>query len=470
VQSTLKKPSFSILGNQNGYVLYTVLIVLVLLGILLGVVFKFTMLDRRLMHNELYRMKARYAAEAGVEKAKYFLSGNEGKSILWVAEKYEEKVDSNAGFSFSVRPWGGYIEVISEGYCLKQTQRVRALLAQCQNDMFANAITNLDSSGNMIVAGRTSIIGDVQLITGDVRKSAIPALPYKGQEPLVQGNVEAIKRLPVVNTALLDVSFNRFPEYFKTAEGTDQLVTHSLVFDGERADLSPYKNKTVYIEGSIEFNLRDSSGIDESVTFVVERSVFIKNNSCLHNVNFIARERIEIGQNAQVNKALLFSNGTIDIGGQSRVQAQVLSKDSITIHGNAILAYPSFVYNSGKVMGQSLVGGIKILDSAFVSGAVVYNRIAHDDRLITYKSPNKLEVGKSAVIKGIVFCNTHCLFQGRMLGHITTQSFIYSKGGTTYRNWLVDSYFNREEGGHRLVLPVIFGDKPDLITLVLQEL
>ena len=75
--------SKSDLSNQSGYTLFLVLELITLLTILFTVMLRDIQMVRIQAIREVHRVQARMLAESGIEKADYFLNGNEGKDLFW---------------------------------------------------------------------------------------------------------------------------------------------------------------------------------------------------------------------------------------------------------------------------------------------------------------------------------------------------------------------------------------------------
>jgi hypothetical protein len=459
----------SLRTNQDGYAVFTVLCILTIMGLLMGMVLQYQSWRQRLAWQELYKIKAYYAAESGLERAKFYLAGNDGKSAVWTVDTLKEVIDSASDYTLRVKRLGGYIEVVSEGRYLKHRKSLRTLMAQKTTAMQKSAISLLDTSSGLVLAGATRITGDICLGQGEVTESKVKGMDFTGEK-----NYKVIKYTPETkpgfDLAPLDTYLDSFMTYFQASKKADMLINHSLIYEGRSADLGAYRNKTIYVEGDLVFNLEDTAVVSGPVTFIVERDLTIGRYSRLSNMVFAVRNRIQVKDLARVEQGLLYSTNQAWVMDSARVQGQFMVDDSLVVSGDVVMEYPSFLYNRGRREGAHLTSGIVIRDRAAITGTILYHPPGVTSAVYQESGPRKLSIGKETSIKGFAYCFGELDLNTKLSGHLAFDHINYQRRGTTYRNWLVNQTIDRKSLPEGFLLPVIFSGQPELAAVLWEEL
>jgi len=417
--------------------------------------------------DRLASLKAYYSAESGVEIAKKIISDNSKKRKIIADTSFLHFFGDGASCSTSISNMFGYIHVSSLGRCLKQNRNVYAVLGQTLLPEHSSALTLMDSIGDLILAGNSDITGDVLLGEGCVRKSVISEMPFIGDKGHNGKQINSRDNKSSVFVEQIDTGMARCRDYFSGFKKAQILIPHSIFIE-KQADISKYRGKTVYVEGSIEAITNDSFDISGPVTFIIERQLLVGQNIKLRGINFIVNGSVTIKGDALVEECYITSFGVSRITDDAKFSGSIISSDTLIIDKRAHINHPSFLFSVGKVDNGILKGGVLITDSARVFATVLYKRDLSDNQnTIAKKSLNRVVVNSVVDFKGVVISCGSLELAGRIIGHVSANELLLSKDETVYKNMLFNTKIDRSGLAKNYVLPMIFNKEcnPQVISL-----
>lgn len=403
-------------------------------------------------------IKARYAAESGIECAKETASRKGWRTLL--NAPLTGKL-GKGGYSVTARMEGGFLFLKSAGYWLKEKSEVRAALGERPAGALASAIRLNTRDRDLVVAGHNRIRGDVRLVRGKAFTNQVTGFAFDG-DSVCQGRVIDSSAADTLRDSTLKALVKEFQARFSTTEGCDEVVHGSLFFgEGRPFDRGGRLRKTVYVEGGL--TLQDDAEVAGPVTFIVEGNVLIMGRAQLRNCTILCGRKVKVQGGSLLDQVLLYSREGAVFRDSSVFCGQMLSLDSILFLGRSSAAYPAFLYSWPGMRDGRVRGGIYSVDSSILFGTIVVTRsdtANGGDSLPEYRPLIRLSA--QTRVQGVVYNCYATEYRGRLRGHITTASFFLEERGYTFGNLLFNTETDRLAMDTRLLLPVIFSDKPTL--------
>ena len=436
--------------NQSGYALFlTVSMVVVISFFLLAVIQVYRVRYGGII-SQGNRIKAKYLAEAGIEKAKQLLVN--GTDTL-----YQEDMDDKSGFSLSIKVRGGYFEVQSIGRFIKTRDTLKAALGQTMPISLSTAFTLNDYQKDLVVAGKTSITGDVSLVKAKIFPARVSGYTYAGDKTQT-GNLIQLDHPDTLFDKPLQKQISEWRKTFTTMEGYDEVIHASLFLDSKRGfERTRFQKKRIFVEGL--FEVSDSIHFDGPSEIVAEQGVTIEGQSSVNSVDIFSNGRVTIKDNAMLDNVLIYARKGIYFTDKVSVSGQFITEDTISISGNSSISYPAFCYVLPSIEDKRLKGGIFFKTTKSCSGAFI---IGFRDTTNTgvMLSQRQVFLSVNGNIRGVIFNQYLTQFSGILEGHLTTQGLFLSQGSTTYLNWLLNTTIDRKKLPNTMVVPAIFSRNP----------
>lgn len=264
----------------------------------------------------------------------------------------------------------------------------------------------VDNGSPLLLIGDCKISGDIYIGAKGVRQGFISNLnPFSG-ERLINGEINKSDRSMPANFDLAKAKGSNFLNQLSSYSD----VEYISINDGS----ADFKNsfggelKSVFEETSIE--LRDIS-LTGQILVESNKSVIIYETACLEDI-IVKAPFIEIKEGFK---------GTL----------QCFATDSIIIHNNCKLEYPSVL----SLMNQTTFkthGNLIISDSSRVDGLVLLSTTRHNqDNFI-------LIIGDETQINGQVFSNGLLELKGDLNGKVVSRQTIVTTQNGIYDNYLSD--------------------------------
>lgn len=297
-----------------------------------------------------------------------------------------------------LKNWGVYdIAYISIKHKANEIKKV-ALLGVLNDSLSSAALYLTDYNRPLIISGNTKITGDVYLPKAGVRSGFVNGIGYRS-DTLIHGIImESKSSFPKIDTSRLSKIAN-IQSAFNENRVSDYLTN------------SNYK--------SILVNEM------ESIT------------QHLSNYNLIlSRHPIVLKEKIEFNNHIIIAPSVI-INGDVTGFVQIFSTDSIIIHNNTRLSYPSTL-NLINFSDPNKISKIIVREGAEVSAAIFsYN-------LFNEFNPIKIELQNKAIIKGQIVSDGEFELNGNVHGNVICNKFTLNRNFTLYENYLFNSTINRK--------------------------
>ncbi|OGJ89949.1 MAG: hypothetical protein A2268_12850 [Candidatus Raymondbacteria bacterium RifOxyA12_full_50_37] len=448
--------------NQKGFVLIFVLCMIVVLITIFNGFLVYSRVKSASHISHSNKIEARYAAEAGVEKCRYFLSGE--KTALWRCKNYQDTLDTKAGFIASVENYGGYIRITSIGFWAKARDTVMALLGECMPVAFDPAITLNKKNTKLVIGANNRIAGDVCLVQNTIEAAAKTSYRFTGG-PLINGAVIQREEPDTLNDSLVIRYIGNVRDQLRDFRKCDTILHHSLDLGktASTAFLRNFANKSIFVEGDVFIN--NDAVCSSPVRLYIERSLHISGTARTNWLSAFCGGSIVLDGESRVDNAIFYARNGITIANHAQVSAQLLSEGMVIVSDAAHTHNPAFIYALMRKTDGLYQGGISITSTEPCEGVFVatYPGVPdNEDQVTFYISPK-------SVCSGVVYNNGIMEFRGTITGHCTTKGFYRKEGETSFYNWLFNTVVDRVSFSSTFALPVIFSGTPLLKTVSLHE-
>ncbi len=444
------------ISDEKGSALITVLLIAMVILIMSGAIISAVAWHHRTARRDLHRTQAYYKAEAGIYKALWYLSGHEGRDIAWRPTREEVSVNQEQVATVTVRERGGFLEVESLATVKKQSETLFVTVGQNLSDTFDQAIVLGGVDLPLVVTGNTRITGDITVGKSGVKAGNLKGVKYSG-ERLVWGKIhrQSPLEMPPFDPAIFQSSLNRaHPPGSGLDVRDDSLATGSETDD---------ELVIVPVAGD-QFRLSelDSALLRGRLLLSTAGDISISDTARVPGrVDIRAQGWVVISGDLRFNDLVVYSHQSIHIDGNVRGSLQLITTADITLSGQVRLEYPSVLYTSGHVAENKFVGSIRVLDNARVTGTIILYEPAAGG-LADVRRETTVEVGRAALVTGIIFSTNRLSITGEMNGTVITDHFYLYDAPTTYINWLKDATINRSRLPDGFRLPLLFTETPSL--------
>ncbi len=156
-------------SEERGSVLLAVLAILSILAVTITGVLMFGGWQRKQGILYLEEVRVRSLAESGIHQAMAELAENPRTRCRDQLVVF----DSANQISYSIRPWGAYLQVKSTGIGRRLTRTLTAVLGVQPSAIFGHVLTPIGSPYPLVVSGRTRIRGNVFVGPGGITRGEI---------------------------------------------------------------------------------------------------------------------------------------------------------------------------------------------------------------------------------------------------------------------------------------------------------
>ena len=435
----------SVLKDDRGSVLATVLIVLIILLtiFLSAMTYALSRYSRHVARqNDLI---ASHLSEAGIAHAMAHLEelGFRPGDSSWSAP-------NDGTITTEIGAWGPYIRVRSTGEKGHRRVTTIALIGSAKLDIQNVAVVLADESNPLVVAGNTRVVGDIHtglqgVTEGRFRGEGVSHEDYHIGELFKHDSLD----VPPIDSVVL----GRYERELETRRnGSVETVSGSLRL---LADDSGYFEKRSALRVENDLELRDVllTSTDSVRSIFVDGSVEIVGRTMLSGfIEIVADESIYVRDSATIDNVILLAADSIVISGAARSSALLMSQGRITVRDQATLADPSLVM-SMRTDDHEEPGGL-FLDSRRPMETVAYLQAPTSQPPSTGRL---LYVDTFSVVRGSLYSQGHVDLRGRLEGNCVTERFHFYYPPTTYINWLKDASIDRSKSKGLTVLPALAG-------------
>lgn len=318
--------------NKSGAVLITAIIGLVVLGAF-GVTLTFTVVSaNKSTVNLVQSQKAFSSAEAGIQKAIYYLTlystyTTAGKTETIEDQRYTIVVTSKPGSTFDITSTGTYRQSTKTAY-----QTVNVTTSTANHPGFSYAL--FTGNGNGLLYNTSWIQGNV-LARGDVYVTQLAKITdgtaaatgnVYGQGTYTKGTLpNPVPTMPSLNTSYYDTLIS-------SANGQpagNRIITTTI-------NLS---SSTIYVRGNV--TIRDNAIVNGPGRIVATGNITVQNNARVRN-------KVELISGIDVT---VTNSGRIEDYGLIFTRRYVYIRISANITGDIVAQNRVYLYNNSQIRG-----------------------------------------------------------------------------------------------------------------------
>lgn len=382
--------------SRKGSLLFTMVITMAVAAVILSFVYVVIARTKDIPAKKA-ATKAFYTAEAGVNKAIWYLATPVGSGGMGEDWRTSGSTESFAGgaYTFSVLdgPSAGSIMVIATGEVNGITRTIQQILSGSTSStasfnyaVYANSNLLLNgaggingptfAAGNITLTGATSINGDVTIMEGSTfKKNGVnqPATVTTTQPPMPE-----IDRAPY-DAFLAQAAAQPTGNMTITGAGTYNLnggvlyVNGNLTVSGSRRIAG---GGTIVVTGN--YSQSGAGNIDANTTIIAGNNLEIS------------------GSNVVNSGGVLFAGNNITLSGAGDITGSVIAMNAVNASGAGRTI--GLVYSQSGMSGaRTIVGSVVCRDNATFSGAI---NITHDPTKISGNIPGVITKGGLTKEKG----------------------------------------------------------------------
>jgi hypothetical protein len=414
-----RKTLMNLKSSEQGYVLYFALILLFVLASFVATILTSQRMNNTQSQRELNKLQATVLSYSGLELAKAYVSGYDGRDFLWETQDLKHDFLQGGSVTLSASHSAGWLSVHSIGSFIKDTSECEGVLGQVPPSFSSNAINIVHSDNDVVVNDRATLNGDIATSGGKV---------ITRNNGTFSGKIKRI--FPVVyNSDIAEQEFNVFDKQFG-ALSKDSTIQH--VKPEEIGQMfRPTENKQVkslFVEGDVSLKSVDLDFKD--AVLYVKGDVTVSGASNIKSASVYVLGKTEIKDRACVQFCNIVSLGNLFITDSSIYRGNALCAESLVVRGGANVYYPSFLYLSSGQKGSMGDRVVLIQDNACVKGIITTGNF-NDNAMIP-----RIQILDRSNVSGLLFCMGGVTPFGRINGSIYLEKIIYRQERTVYENWL----------------------------------
>jgi hypothetical protein len=418
-------------SNRPGYILYTVLIILSILGIFSSIVVVSLRTTENGVRAETKKYQARLLAESGIARAEYFLNGGDGHDIAWETDSLIESMEDAGILGIACRRFGAYAKIVCSGTHLNASCIMTGIFGRHPPDTLAPVITLTGSVRGLVVCAPMLLQGTVILRTDSVyRADAGGGKLQKARGPSIRTINRASDSLPF-SPAPLDGIFSEMQWAFARTAVDSNAIRGNLTVSGPNDTLIGKSRIAILGDCTLERVTIDNRAITITGTLTLGDSVNC--NFC----TFIAN-KTEI-KSGVTDKCLFYSKRKQTVCGGFH-DSQFFSEDSIVVGRNARLEAMTLLVSRKNIerlrSDTVLRGGIFFEEQGTYQGSA-----------ICYCDSSALK--GSAARGSLISMGNSCSFTGYLItdgdielgnddieGHLWVRTLVGRKDANKRGNWL----------------------------------
>lgn len=424
--------------KNDGYTLYTVLLILTISSILFSVSLYQIQSVRIQSLSEKKRLQARMLAESGISRAEFFLNGGHGHSMNWVTDRFEENIDNIGKINISVEKFGLFSRLHSRGEHKNTVCSISGLISRGVPEVLEPSLTLTGHVGGLVLAENSIINNYIVLHHGTVFQNA-RGNPFRDYQ-----NRLILRESPSLPFDIVSV-LKLFERLSGGMSDSKISVNHSKTED----DNSTLKTDDVVIQGNYEL----TSGQISNSKIVVHGTLIIKSSVKVHNSELFA-SRIVI-QNGTTEKCLFYSENGIQIDNGYH-DSQFFACDSIKIGSKARTGLMNVFFALRDAHNDSTVcGGLFVEQGSKLKGTMI-SMLAPAAK--TKATTPSILLGEGGCITGVIITDHDMDMKNVSIeGHVWARSIVTRYENKSYKNYLFKTSIRQSE--KTLAFPLI-GNSP----------
>jgi hypothetical protein len=444
--------------TEEGSALIAVLVVLLVVSVGVGLILLIQALQHRFVRRDVYRLQARYAAEAGVYRALADLDRPRPLRTGYALRGVDQ-------CSVRVEPFGGFVRVRVRARVHGEEVVLGALAGRRPPEAFEGAVLVGDEGAGLTLAGTTRIQGTVVVGRDGVVTRRLAGTPFTGR---LDGPVQRRRdrALPAYDSTTYrrvarsaDRLLRALPPGTYTPTPTDRRARapEDAVSPGHdpRSDSTVVVPETVLpatdrlvrvVEGDVTISEADSTLLAHRVLIAATEDLSLTGAlDVVPGSLFLAGRTLTVTGRLAGGDGLFYGRDSSVVRG-GRATGQFLSRHVAVVRGDAHLSYPSVV----SVSDSS--GVIRVKGRAQVDGLVLFPFRASRKSGVR----RRVLVGPEARVRGGVYSRAQTELAGSVEGSVLTHQFGFYRSPTHYVNWLNGATIRRGERPSPFVVPYGF--------------
>lgn len=306
--------------NPFGYTFLFVLELLIIIMVLTSILLTDIHFVRVLAIREVHKVQSRFLVESGIARAEYFLSGNEGQSILWESDGYTDSMPLYGKTTVKNKRYGLFSKITSSGTRIRTTCAMSAIAGRRLPEACRPVLTLHGKVGGLALMPGSTIQGEVVLnhgrickgeTTQEVKEKGLrvslresPTLPFDSSQAI---NVIQDLRRERIAACTVKTSM---PMAAQLKSQTDTAYpAQTEIINGDCViETGSYSNRSVIVAGTLtlagnakcflcQFSAKKvvvEGGTTDRCIFFSERRTDIKKGT--HNSQFLGCDSIMIGK------------------------------------------------------------------------------------------------------------------------------------------------------------------------------
>lgn len=443
-------------SDERGTVFWAVLAVLLVASLLFSSVVLYGSWHQAQNRLMLYRMQARYMAEAALANAQSFLA-SQGEPVMALVATLSDSITERQSWTAVVSPWGCYLRALCTGNSHQATERIDVLLGRISSPEFDYVLRLFGPPYPLVVAGQTRVNGNVNVGPGGISSGQ-----YRGRDRidtiLVYGNVVAD---PAPQPIPID--WQVWEEFTERANAiraaTVAQSDRALIIDDEWK-LDP-DDSVVVIDAPVSFSRTLSIKSIDPIYLFASGPIAFSGNAHLDGRWVIRSDRsITVQDSAEIAGVVLWAP-RIDIAGNVRFSGQAIADTLLELKGNAQTLFPTLLWVTGNT-GQVGKSMLRLRSARWCEGIAGLSGMSSPwEWMYGSEQSGELLVDSLARWRGYLYVNGKVELRGSVAGSVNAELLVVEDPPTTYLNWILDAWVSRPAWRGAAALPAILrnGDR-----------
>lgn len=390
------------------------------------------------------RMVASFLADAGVKRALHRMTDG-----TLFPSKSKEATPNGGTVQASSLAWGPYVLIRSRGDFANQTVVAIAVIGSAPPEYFDAAVTVTDMNYPLVVAGNTTIRGDVNtgplgMTTGRIRGEGIVNENFHTGALRMLQTPTALKLNPAVLDRYHTDQRNRRIPASRTYSGTQ--VWQVIDRPNTNQDYS------VKIENNLRIENCEYASPALITSLFVNGYVEIAGSTRLSGLTeIVADGPIYLRDSSVMDQGVLWSEDSIVMSGSAHFSGIAMSNSRIVVKDKVALSYPGSLLITGDSITNYNSCGIWLMSRGVLEGLCCLRLKELDAQEKDYQ----IYLDTSSTFTGGIISEGKVDLRGTVYGTIVTSRFSYTEPTTTYINWAKDFHVDRTKLTFALAAPIL---------------
>lgn len=454
-RSRLKPAQF--LANERGTVFWAVLAVLLVASLLFSSVVLYGAWHQSQNRLLLYRMQARYLAEAALAQAQAHLAELDA-SELTETIVISDSLPNGRGWTATISSWGCYLRAVCTGSSHQAEHTVDAMLGRSPAGPFDYAVRLFGAPYPLVVAGQTRITGDVSVGPGEVMEGQ-----YQGRGPtdsvLVHGDI--VVDPPPQPISLDWLTWNVFAERLKKIRGDTPARTDRTLMIDDDWQLSR-NDSVIVINAGVVFERSRRVDSERSVMLFASGPISISQRTSIDGRWVIRSDRmITVEDSADVAGVVLWAP-RIEIKDNAHFSGQAIADTMLEVNGRAATTFPTILWVGGSSTELAGNSRLNLKSTKWCEGiAGISSTFGPWGWAFGGDKSEVLSLDAQSGWRGYLYVNGEAAIRGTVAGSVNAELLVVEDPPTTYLNWLLDARVSRPAWPGSTPLPAVLNSSAE---------